>query len=49
MYTKIIFKNLGKEISDAIIWDLAYNLCTPAFYEFAIRAKTKVFPKTRFI
>lgn len=38
---KIIFKDLNGEISDALIKDLAYNLCIPAFYEFALRAKTK--------
>ncbi len=45
---KIIFKNLTKDISDSLIWDLAYNLCIPAFYEYAIRAKTKVIPKNNF-
>ena len=34
-------KNLTKELSDSLIWDLAYNLCVPAFYEYALRAKTK--------
>jgi len=38
---KIIFKDLSKEISDALISDLARNLCIPAFYEFALRARKK--------
>ena len=42
---KIIFKNLSKDVSDSLIWDLAYNFSSPAFYEYAIRAKTKVVPQ----
>ena len=46
---KIIFKDLNKEISDALIWDLARNFCLPAFYEFALRARNKSSAGTKLI
>ena len=44
---KLIIKDINKEISDALIWEMAFLGCVPAFYEYALRAKTKTSPRSK--
>jgi len=44
---KLIIKNINKEISDSLIWEMAYSGCVPAFYEYAYRAKSKLEPRSK--
>jgi hypothetical protein len=45
--SKFIIKDIGKEISDALIWQMAFLGCVPAFYEYASRATRKAGPKSK--
>lgn len=45
--SKLIIKNINQEISDALIWQMAYLGCVPAFYEYAYRATKKSGPKSK--
>lgn len=45
--SKLIIKDIGKEISDALIWQMAFLGCVPAFYEYAYRATKKAGPKSK--
>ena len=42
-----MIKNISKEISDSLIWEMAYSGCVPAFYEYAYRAKSKLEPRSK--
>lgn len=44
---KLIIKNISKEVSDSLIWEMAYSGCVPAFYEYAYRAKSKLEPRSK--
>lgn len=47
--SKLIIKDIGKEVSDALIWQMAFLGCIPAFYEYAYRATKKAGPKSKLV